>query len=85
MSEAVSVTVSVPVSFKPLQVPNYAIHETAPRSRSEGFQDAPKTAIVDLPQEALDALAQRWLSDIYTKAGKRSPFNKSVFRGHDRG
>ena len=64
------VEIAVPIKFRRISVPNYIIHETPPRSRTEGIQEAPKTAVKDLPQEALDALARAWLDDIYAKAEK---------------
>lgn len=34
--------------------------------------------IKDLDQDGLDALAEAWLDDFYTKAGKKSPFELPV-------
>lgn len=75
-SDLVPVTAKVTVSYKPFQTPNYA--------RMEGTAfDTHGTLISDLPAEALNALAERWIADLYTKAGKPNPFRRAVFRDHD--
>lgn len=72
----VTVSVKVTAEFKPFMVPTFA------RISSEG-DSANGHKVCDLDQEALDALAWRWLCDLYGKACKPIPFRKMAFRQHD--
>ena len=73
MSSPVPVTAQVIVEYKPWTVPNFA--------SVVGAQDGSR--VDELPQAALDALAQRWLHDLYAKANKTCPFKVIGFRSHD--
>jgi len=68
-----AITVSAPVRFRRWTTPNFATQDVPPRPRSEGFQEAPSTPIAELAPEVLNALAQAWLNDLYTKAGHSPP------------
>lgn len=61
------------IRLKPWQVPNFATMELGPRPREEGMIQAPSIPIADLEQGAFDALVERWVNDIYKKAGRERP------------
>jgi hypothetical protein len=64
------VTVNAPVSYRRWQVPDHAVHVTPPGTRGEGFKQSPTTKVQDLTPEALEALAQAWIDDLFTRANK---------------
>lgn len=68
------ITVTTAVKFRPWNVPNYAVQDVPPRARQEGFSEAPKMSVKELPHQVLDAMAERWLNDLYANAGQRNPF-----------
>lgn len=68
------VEVKTTVRFKPFNVPNYARVETPAKPRQEGFQESPAISIEDLEPAVLDALAERWLDNLYASAKRPSPF-----------
>lgn len=70
---AVSVKTQVRVEYKPWVAPNFAI--------VFGVQESVR--VDGLPQAALDALAKRWLDDLYAKANKPCPFKTVAYRRHD--
>jgi hypothetical protein len=72
------ITVTTAVKFRRWQAPNYAIQDVPPRPRQEGFSEAPKMHVKELPHQVLDALAEAWLADLYEKAGQRNPFVKEA-------
>lgn len=67
------VTVNAPVSYNRWQVPNFASPVRPPRPRQEGIDGDRGVPVVELPAEALDALARAWLEDLYRKAGRDVP------------
>ena len=71
MSDAI--TVNAPVRYRKWQAPNFATQDTPPRPRQDGFREAPSTPVAELAPEVLNALAQAWLDDLYTKAGHAAP------------
>lgn len=73
-----AVDVTVTMRLKRWMAPNYAIIETSPRPKQEGIQPLPTVPVTELGQAALDELAGAWLTDLYTKAGKQSPFERVV-------
>ena len=62
------------MKLAPWRAPDFAQLQAAPASREDGFKEFPTVSVRDLSQEALDALAGEWLGDLYTKAGKPSPW-----------
>lgn len=66
--------VTTTVHLNPWQVPNFASVKQKPGRREDGIQPAVTIPVVDLSQEALDSLAQAWLTALYDKADKHSPF-----------
>ncbi len=68
------ITVTTEVRVRRWQVPNFAVQDMPPRPRQEGFTEAPKLHVRELPHQVLDALAGAWLDDLYSKAGQRNPF-----------
>jgi hypothetical protein len=64
-----TVTVETSVRFKPLGVPNYAVF--ANPENDGGIYSIP---LADLGDEAVDALVERWLDNLYAKRGQASPF-----------
>lgn len=72
MSDAV--TVMTKVRFKPFNVPNFASIQVGPRPKQEGISPLPSIPIAELDAEVLDALAGRWLDNLYAAVGRASPF-----------
>jgi len=62
--------ISTSVRLKPFMVPNYVIQETPPRSRADGFREAPKFALHELDDLTLQALCDQFVEDVFAKAEK---------------
>jgi hypothetical protein len=71
------ITVTTAVKFKRWQAPNFAIQDTPPRPRQEGFYEAPKEHVNKLPFQVIDALAEAWLNDLYAKTEYGNPFKRN--------
>jgi hypothetical protein len=54
-------------------VPNFVIQKMPARPRQEGFVEAPKYALADVPAEDLAALCDRFRSEVFRKARKVDP------------
>jgi hypothetical protein len=67
--------VTTTVNLNPWQVPNFATVKQKPGLKQDGIQPAVSIPVADLSQEALDSLAQAWLTELYNKADKHSPFH----------
>lgn len=61
--------------LKTWQTPNFATVDLPPGRKEDGPKPLPTIAIADLGAEALDALAQAWLNELYTKATRINPFH----------
>ena len=72
-----AITVKTSVSFRRWTAPNYAVVDMGPSRRVEGLREGTSVAVADLAPEALDALAEAWLADLYEKAKRPSPFIRS--------
>lgn len=59
-----SILASVPTKFKPWRAPNFVL--------IDGVQ-ARSVNVRDIPEDALRALAQAWLDELFTKAGYPTP------------
>lgn len=60
------VTAKITVALRPWSAPNFA---TRPSGEGEGIP------VAELSEEALEELAERWLQDLYRKAGRsQMPF-----------
>ncbi len=71
-----TITVNAPISFRRWQTPHLAVPASPPRPRQEGFNSIPGVPVAELPQEALDELAAAWLTELYQKAEKDSPWRR---------
>lgn len=71
------ITVTTAVKFRRWQAPNYAVQDVPPRPRQEGFHEAPKAAVSELPFQVIDALAEAWLNDLYAKSEHENPFKRN--------
>lgn len=69
-----SIEVRTNVKFKPWTAPNYAVLDLGDASVATSDNQGRSIAIKDLTDEALAAMAEAWLDDLYNKADKRSPF-----------
>lgn len=67
-------SIKTSVKLKPFLVPNFVSVEAKPGRKGDGVQPLPTIPVADLDSEALDGLAQAWLTELYEKAGKSSPF-----------
>ena len=54
-------------------VPNYVIAVSEARPRQEGFQEAPKYPLSELPAEVLADLCTEFRANVFAKAGKEDP------------
>jgi len=64
----------ISVKLLPWGAPNFARLNAIPDNRHAGDVDRPTVAIKELSGQALAAMAQMWLDDLYKKAGKSCPF-----------
>jgi len=69
-----TVEVRMTVRFTPWQAPNFATVQTKPGFKQDGMQPLPSIPVDVLDDDALQVLAQSWLTDLYAKAGKICPF-----------
>ncbi len=53
----------------PFDVPDHVRFEQPPASRGEGLKVAPTIPLNEVSRDSLNELANRWLHDLYTKAG----------------
>lgn len=65
----------IEVKLKPFMVPNFASIDLNPLQH--GDRNEATLPIKELTHDAIDALAEQWLTELYKKAEKRNPF---VFR-----
>ena len=72
MSDEVKTTMGM--TFKAFNVPNFAILALPPRGRSDGMAELPSFPIAELSPEALDALADQWLTHLYANCGRAVPW-----------
>lgn len=68
------IEVKTTVRFKPWIVPDYANLDVGVRPRQEGFKPSEGIPVGELDPEVLDALAQRWLDNLYASVKRRPPF-----------
>lgn len=70
------IEVRTKVKFHTWSVPNYAtLGATQPRC--DGWNTTPmppSIPVTELEDDALQALAKAWLTELYDKAGRKSPF-----------
>jgi len=62
------------MKFKPWQSPNFVA--LALEHQQDSKEVAASIPVTELSAEALAALAQNWLDDLYTKANQPSPFQR---------
>jgi hypothetical protein len=62
------------VRFRPWMVPVCAIVEIGPQPRQEGIKNLPSIPVEELDEEVVDALARRWLDNLYASRKEGSPF-----------
>lgn len=66
----------IKIKLKPFLTPNFALMESPPRSRQEGFNAERNTVpLSELSVEALDELCQEFRANVFQKAGKSDPKN----------
>lgn len=66
-------TAMMSYKLKAWQTPNFATVDLPTRPKQDGIVALPSVAVKDIPQEALDSLAQQWIEELYAKAGKTPP------------
>lgn len=71
-----TIEVRTKIKFQEWHAPSYAV--LANVAESGGGRESHTIAVNELDADALSALAQSWLDDLYTKAGKPSPFQISA-------
>jgi hypothetical protein len=75
MSDA-TISVTATVKYRCWLAPNFARQDVPARPRQEGFRELPTTPVGDLEPAVLDALAEAWLNDLYSKTTRASPFKR---------
>lgn len=60
--------ITAPVALRPWPAPNFAVVKSG--------DDTLSIPIRDLPEETLDELAAAWLTELYQKAEKGSPWSR---------
>lgn len=78
------VTTTMGMTFRAFTVPNFVSLSMPARPKQEGMHPLPSLAIQDLSPDALDALAARWLDNLYASCKRPSPFILKVLP-YDRG
>ena len=66
-------SITIKTGLKPFTVPNYVIAVQAARPRQEGFAEAPKYALSEIPAETLSDLCDRFREEVFRKAGVADP------------
>jgi len=61
-------TITTGVKLRPFIVPNFALHETSPGKRQDGFIESPRFALHELDDETLQALCDQFRDDVFAKA-----------------
>lgn len=64
------------VKLRSFTVPNFVIQKMPPLPRQEGFAEAPKYALSEVPAEDLASLCDHFRSQVFAKAGKADPASK---------
>lgn len=65
--------ITIKTGLKPFTVPNFVVAVQAARPRQEGFTEAPKYALSEIPSETLSDLCDRFRKSVFEKAGKADP------------
>lgn len=76
MENEMTVTVITKVDYKPFTVPSFARLEMPPRPKQDGIQELPGIPLRELEPHVLDALAGRWLDNLYASVERASPWAK---------
>ena len=61
---------NITTELQPFRLPNYAFEEVNPSTKQEGFKEAPKHRLCDLPEETLIMLCDEFKEGILRKARK---------------
>ncbi len=61
------------IELRGFTVPNFVIQVVPPRPRQEGFTEAPKYALAEIPAEDLASLCDDFRAAVFAKAGKADP------------
>lgn len=62
------------IKLKPFTTPNFAIFERLPGKRQDGITfDGEGIPIAELSADALFQLCEKFIKDVYQKAGKTAP------------
>lgn len=64
---------TIKTGLRPFTVPNFVLATQAARPRQEGFTEAPKYALSELPAETLADLCDKFRADVFARAGKLDP------------
>lgn len=73
-----TVEVKTGVRFRTLDVPRFAYLDVPPMPKQDGVQPLPRFPLADLAPEVIDALAARWLDNLYASVNRASPFASEV-------
>jgi hypothetical protein len=63
------------IELKPFNTPNFVIQKVAAGKRQDGFTEAPKYSLCEIPAETLDELCNEFRAEIFKKAKKKDPSN----------
>ena len=66
------------IELKPFNTPNFVIQKVAAGKKQDGFQEAPKYTLKEIPAETLDELCNEFRAEIFKKAEKQDPPNRGI-------
>jgi hypothetical protein len=69
-----AVIVTTKIGFRPFDVPAFAYMDVPAQPRQEGFSANPRLPLTELDDDVLDALAKRWLDNLFASVSRPSPF-----------
>jgi hypothetical protein len=69
-----TVEIKTKVSFRAWPVPDSASLDVPPGLKQEGMKPVPTFPLTELDDEVVDALAQRWLDNLYANRAQDAPF-----------
>jgi hypothetical protein len=64
---------SIEIKLKPFMTPNFAIQESPPGLRQDGFEPAPSIPLALLTAEALSEMCDEFRKEVFAKARKIDP------------
>lgn len=61
------------IKLRPFSIPNFVIQEMPPRTKQEGFSNAPSYYLSEVDAETLSDMCDKFREEIFKKAQKEDP------------